>query len=173
MKKKYILFITIVVVILILGICFTIFINNYYNKKASEQEVISNDMLYNTANMQLVSDYNTFYTLEKIIKKIITNIQQENYKSVMGNISENYLERESEKEITEKLKEITKILNDIEYKNTEYSKLLYRVYEKETNIYNCLLNINGDIYYVLISLDSQNNKFAICNLMLAEEENEE
>ena len=169
MKKKIVFFTIVIVIAMSVGVYVFIINNNKLSMMANEQKTISDDMLYDTVNMQLINDYDTFYTLEKISKKIIMELKSEEYKAVMGNISQSYFERESEAVILEKLQEISKVLNDSEYEINDYSKLLYRVYEKDTNLYNCLLDIDGNIYYVLILLNEQDGIFEIYNIILAEE----
>ena len=154
---------------LLICVCVFVFDNNRLGMLENEQKEISNDMMYNTANMLLISDYNTFYTLEKITKNIIIELKNKNYKSVLGNVSESYFEKESNDVILEKFQKISEKVNNSEYEINEYSKLLYRVYEKEENLYNCTLDINGDIYYILIYLNKQDNIFEIYNLVLTEE----
>lgn len=169
MKKKIIFFMIITMIALLICVCVFVFDNNRLGMLENEQKEISNDMMYNTANMLLISDYNTFYTLEKITKNIINELKNENYKSVLGNVSESYFEKESNDVILEKFQKISEKVNNSEYEINEYSKLLYRVYEKEENLYNCTFDINGDIYYILIYLNKQDNIFEIYNLVLTEE----
>lgn len=169
MKKKIIFFMIVTMIALLICVCVFVFDNNRLGMLENEQKEISNDMMYNTANMLLISDYNTFYTLEKITKNIIIELKNKNYKSVLGNVSESYFEKESNDVILEKFQKISEKVNNSEYEINEYSKLLYRVYEKEENLYNCTLDINGDIYYILIYLNKQDNIFEIYNLVLTEE----
>lgn len=169
MKKKIIFFMIVTMIALLICVCVFVFDNNRLGMLENEQKEISNDMMYNTANMLLISDYNTFYTLEKITKNIIIELKNKNYKSVLGNVSESYFEKESNDVILEKFQKISEKVNNSEYEINEYSKLLYRVYEKKENLYNCTLDINGDIYYILIYLNKQDNIFEIYNLVLTEE----
>lgn len=142
--------------------------NDIYTDQV-EDLVVENDIVYDTDNMMLISDYNTFYTLEKIVKEIVTNIYNAEYDYVLGTISEDFFDKSNKNVIKDKLEKFNKIITDENYMINEYSKILYQVYERNTNEYDCLLNIQNDIHYLLIYLNKDDMTYEIRDFILSEE----
>lgn len=170
MNKKNMIAIIITIVILII-IFLVIGIFMYNDSKKYEQKLvnISNEMVYNTSNMILIRDYDTFYTLEKILKDIVNDIANSDYQKILASINDESLRRSNEKQILMKLESFCKIIKESSYQNNEYSKLLYQVYQMEENTYDCLINIDGQIYYFLIYLDEEYSTVEIINFIFGEE----
>lgn len=170
MSKKMVIILIVTIIIfsfLIIGI---IIINNKLSlNRLNSQSELNNDIIYNTDNMILVSDYNTFYTLEKIVKDIMNNIYNKNYDDLIAATNKDFLKQTGKDVYLDKLNKLNSIINDSNYNITEYSKLLYQVYERTSNEYNCLINIGGTIHYLLIDLDKENMTYEISNIIISEE----
>lgn len=125
------------------------------------------DMEQDINSMRLVKDYTTYYTLDQICREIITNIYNGIYNNVINTSELSMFENTNRDVLLENLKNVNKILHENEY-NLETSRLLYEVYEKEENEYNCVLDILGDMHYVLIYLDDKNMTYEIRNIKFSE-----
>lgn len=171
-KKKIIIGISIIASIIIFIIVLVVILYQMNNNESvlyEDIENISYEMVYETDSMILVKDYNIFYTVEKILKDIVNDIANSDYEKILASINEESLREYSEKQILTKLESFCKIIKESSYQNNEYSKLLYQVYQMEENTYDCLINIDGQIYYFLIYLDEEYRTVEIINFIFGEE----
>lgn len=169
----------IIILVFIIALVFFIFfsIQYYWNKIFNNSEDIEvtydyqNEDLYSIESdnekykLDFISNYETFYNIEDIIKAIYLNLLNNNYEGIYNIFSEDYKSKFSSKE--EALNQLNSMRNsfnfDLSFINKGFLKEVYNL--DNSNIYICYINENTeDLRKLILNIDFIKDTYTIDNI---------
>lgn len=169
----------IIILVFIIALVFFIFfsIQYYWNKIFNNREDIEvtydyqNEDLYSIESdnekykLDFISNYETFYNIEDIIKAIYLNLLNNNYEGIYNIFSEDYKSKFSSKE--EALNQLNSMRNsfnfDLSFINKGFLKEVYNL--DNSNIYICYINENTeDLRKLILNIDFIKDTYTIDNI---------